>query len=109
MQEFLHEVVAKREQSAPPSYPVQYTPLYRSVFVRAIHNRLVWGSQTVLENIMYWVDSPEYRLLRVIFGSLECEHRWVFELERSSNAKYIYRCMLCEEEQRQYIREDRRI
>lgn len=109
MSEFLHDVVAKREQSAPPSYPRQYTPIYRSVFVRRIYHHLVVNHADMLDNIMYWVDSPEYRLLRVIFGSLECEHRWVFELERSSNAKYIYRCMLCEEEQRQYIREDRRI
>lgn len=109
MSEFLHDVVAKREQSAPPSYPTQYTPLYRNVFVRTTYHPLVVNHADTLNDIMHWVDSPEYRLLRVIFCSLECEHRWVFELERSTNAQYIYRCMLCEQEQTQYIRGDRSI
>jgi hypothetical protein len=74
MSEFLHDVVAKREQSAPPRYPAQYTPIYRSVFVRTIYHPLVVNHADMLDNIMYWVDSPEYRLLRVIFSSLECEH-----------------------------------
>jgi len=107
--EFLHDVVAKREQSAPPRYPAQYAPIYRSVFVRTIYHPLVVNHADMLGNIMYWVDSPEYRLLRVIFSSLECEHRWVLDLPRCSSRTYIYKCMLCEQEQTQSIREDRGI
>jgi hypothetical protein len=107
--EFLHDVVAKREQSAPPRYPAQYTPIYRSVFVRTIYHPLVVNHADMLDNIMYWVDSPEYRLLRVIFSSLECEHRWVFDLPRCTSRTYIYKCMLCQQEQTQSMREGREI
>ena len=106
MQEFLHDVVAKREQSAP-TFPAQYAPLYRGVFIHAQYNHLIYNVPQVIRNVQSWWDTPSWRLMRAIFSTIGCEHRWVFDIGRSNTILYKYYCMDCRSEQTQDIREDR--
>jgi len=107
MTEFLHEVVAQRERQSSPTFPAQYAPLYRGVFINAQYNHLIYNVPQVIRNVQTWWDSPSERLLRVIFSTPGCEHRWVFDINHSNEVQYKYYCMDCSSEQTQYIREDR--
>jgi hypothetical protein len=106
MSEFLHEVVAQRERQSP-TFPAQYTPLYRGVFIEAQYNLIIYNAPNIIRNVQKWWDSPAERLVRTIFSTISCEHRWVFDINHSHSVRYRYYCMDCNSRQTQYIREDR--
>lgn len=106
MTEFLHEVVAQRERQSP-TFPAQYTRLYRGVSILAQYNVIIYNIPQVVRNVVTWWDSPSERLLRAIYSTSGCAHRWVFDINHSSEIQYKYYCMDCRSEQTQYIREDR--
>jgi hypothetical protein len=106
MAEFLHEVVAQRERQSMV-FPEQYVPLYRGVFIQAHYSSIIYNAPEVIRNVQSWWDVPTYRLMRAIFSTIGCEHRWVFDISRCSNVQYKYYCMDCRSEQTQYLREDR--
>jgi len=107
MTEFMHKVVAQRERQSSPTFPAQYTPLYRGVFIQAEYNYVIYNVRNVIRNVQNWWDSPTERLVRAIFSTIGCEHRWVFDINHSSEIQYKYYCMDCRSEQTQHIREDR--
>ena len=106
MTEFMHEVVAQRERQSP-TFPAQYTPLYRGVFIQAQYNYVIYNVPSIIRNVQAWWDSPSERLLRTIFSTIGCEHRWVFDINHSHSVRYRYYCMDCRSTQTQYIREGR--
>ena len=107
MVEFMHEVVAQRESQPRPVFPTQYTPLYGGVFIPAIYNHLIYNCGSVIENVKVWWNTPSWRLMRAIFSTIDCEHRWVLDIVTSSSIRYEYYCMDCRSTQTQHIREDR--
>jgi hypothetical protein len=107
MAEFLHEVIAQRESTQQPVYSQQYTPLYRGVFIQAQYNYVIYNVPSIIRNVQKWWDSPTERLMRAVFSTLGCEHRWVFDINHSHSVRYMYYCMDCRSEQTQHIREDR--
>ena len=89
MSEFLHEVVAKREQSQryrmqQPVFTPQYVQLYEDVYVRQFLRSTVANNEFAMNNVMRWSDEPSSILMRSIFTEIGCEHRWVFEIAQSS-------------------------
>jgi hypothetical protein len=107
MIEFMHEVVARRESQPRPVFPTQYTPLYGGVFIPAHYNHLIYNCGSVIENVKVWWNTPSWRLMRAIFSTIGCEHRWVLDIVTSSSIRYEYYCMDCRSTQTQHIREDR--
>jgi ribosomal protein L44E len=107
MTEFMHEVVAQRERQSSSVFSEQYVPLYHRVFIPACYSHLVYNVPQVIRNVQAWWDSPTERLMRAVFSTLGCEHRWVFDISRSNNVQYKYYCMDCRSGQTQHIREDR--
>lgn len=107
MTEFLHEIVAQRERQSSPTFPAQYVPLYRGVFMPAEYSHLVYNVPQVIRNVQAWWDTPSWRLMRAIFSTIDCEHRWVFDIRSSNVILYRYYCMDCRSEQTQDIREGR--
>jgi hypothetical protein len=96
MVEFMHEVVAQRESQPRPVFPTQYTPLYGGVFIPAIYNHLIYNCRDIIENVKVWWDTPSWRLMRAVFSTIDCEHRWVLDIGTSSSVQYKYYCMDCE-------------
>jgi hypothetical protein len=107
MKEFLHEVVAEREQTLQPVHSEQFASLYHQVFIPASFNHLIYNVPQVIRNVQAWWDSPTDRLMRAIFSTLGCEHRWVLDISNSSTVAYKYYCMDCRSTQTQHIRGDR--
>jgi hypothetical protein len=107
MAEFLHEVVAQRERQSSPVFPAQYAPLYRGVYIPACYSNLIYNLPEVIRNVQDWWDTPSWRLVRAIFSTIGCEHRWVFDISLSNTVQYKYYCMDCRSEHTQQLREDR--
>jgi hypothetical protein len=107
MTEFMHEVVARRERQSSSVFPTQYVPLYHRVFIPACYSSVIYNAPEIIRNVQAWWDTPSWRLVRAIFSTIGCEHRWVFDIGRSGTVVYRYYCMDCNSEQVQQIREGR--
>ena len=100
MSEFLHEVVAKREQNQrtriPAGIPRQYVHLYSDIYVSAPLFNAARNNEFIMSNLRHWSDEPSWILMRSIFPEIGCEHRWVLEVAESTSRTFNYRCMNCD-------------